>query len=67
LRTSVEIASANSTLDQTKALLDVKIDRLEQHLAANQRIAERTERAALETVRTVKTSASEMRAKAVGE
>jgi hypothetical protein len=62
-----KVEKLNSTLDQTKALLDVKIDRLEQHLAANQRIAERTERAAMETVRTIKTAGPELRAKAVGE
>jgi hypothetical protein len=63
-----KVERLNSTLDQTKALLDVKIDRLEQHLATNQRIAERTERAALETVRTMKSAGAELqRAKAVGE
>jgi hypothetical protein len=56
----------NSTLDQTKALLDVKIDRLEQHLSANQRIAERTEKVAAETAKALQ-SAPPVRATAVGE
>ncbi len=62
-----KVEKLNSTLDQTKALLDVKIDRLEQHLAASHRIAERTERAVTETARTVKAQAPAARAKAVGE
>jgi hypothetical protein len=56
----------NSTLNQTKALLDVKIDRLEQHLSASHRIAERTEKVAAETAKALK-SANPIMAKAVGE
>lgn len=60
-----KVERLNSSLDETKALLDVKIDRLEQHIAANQRIAERTERVTAEVAKAVKNPPQ--RAKAVGE
>jgi hypothetical protein len=60
-----KVERLNSSLDEAKALLDVKIDRLEQHIAANQRIAERTERVTAEVAKAVKNPPQ--RAKAVGE